>query len=98
MKGPGLAIAMAIILLNFNHSPAQQPKAIAPQVLHELEQSSPRDAQFNSVHDAVVQTDGRKLVLDWGKMITVDSHFPHKLSDERVADQKRAGGAGCFPG
>lgn len=93
-----LGLAMAIILLYLSDSSAQQSKAITPQALQELELSCPRDARFNSVHNAVVQTDGRKLALDWEKMIKVDSHFSHKLSDERVADQKASGRCWMFSG
>ena len=77
---------------------AQPSGAITSQVLRDLEQSCPQDAQFNAIHNAVVQADGRKLALDWEKMIKVDPHFSNKLSDEKITDQKASGRCWMFSG
>lgn len=93
-----LAITFLSILFLSAISPAQETDALTAQVLQELERSCVADANFNAMHNALVQTDGRKLALDWEKIVKVDPYFSNKLEDEKVTDQKSSGRCWMFSG
>lgn len=91
-------IALSALPFLFAVSYAQELHAITPLLLQELETSCVENAQFNAVHNALVQTDGRKLALDWEKVVKVDPYFSKKLADEQIADQKSSGRCWMFSG
>jgi bleomycin hydrolase len=93
------SVAIIAVLCSFlTVASAQSQQSITPDLLQELETSCAKDAQFNTVHNAVVQADGRKIALDWEKIVKVDPHFSKRLADEKIADQKASGRCWLFSG
>jgi bleomycin hydrolase len=91
-------VTMLMLCCAATFSSAQPPQPITPALLLELETSCGGDAQFNTVHNAVVQADGRKLALNWEKIVKVDPHFSKRLADEKITDQKASGRCWLFSG
>lgn len=71
---------------------------LTPDLLEHLRRSCDADQRFRATHNALVQTDGRKLALDWEKIAGVDGHFSHRLGDEKITDQKSSGRCWMFSG
>src|SRR5512135_516877 len=69
----------AFLFLFCSMALAQRPTGISAQMLQDLRTCCPADAHFRAGQNALAQTDGRKLVPDWQKIISVDAHFTHRL-------------------
>lgn len=91
-------IIFALVVVVCTVAMAQQPEAITPGILKELESSCVQDDRFLAMHHALVQTDGRKLALNSEPLIKVDSYFSNELSDEKITDQKASGRCWMFSG
>jgi len=75
---------------------AQHEPAITPQLLLEIRASCPPDAHFKSVQHALFQVDAKKISVDREKLISVDTHFTNRLTDESITDQKSSGRCWMF--
>ena len=73
-------------------------QSLTPDALAELARACPQDAHFRTVHNALCQTDGRVLAMDWQKINAADAHFSHKVPDEPVSNQAASGRCWLFSG
>lgn len=89
-------LTLALLFLLSTIAPAQRPTGISPQMLEDLRTACPADAHFLAARNALAQTDGGKLAVDWQKINNVDALYSKRLKDQKITDQKSTGRCWMF--